>query len=216
MNYYKVTRPDGSSFYDPDIKYVVGKRVRPKPYDGKRELCGPGVLHASKTIRDAYKTASWPCAVFKVTGKPIVEQSDKSGFKQLHVVEQIPSMELFGPNGDRVQAVLDRVAVCTVDEICDLGAAWDAAWGAARGAAWGAAWDAAWGAVWDAAWGAAWDAAWGAARGAAWGAAWDAALHDLIGQHGYTQEHSDLLTQPWREVIGVWNPDTEKWDKETV
>ncbi len=46
----------------------------------------------------------------------------------------------------------------------------------------------------------------GAARGAARDAAWDAAAglasRDLIGPGGFTQERYDLLTGPWRRVIG--------------
>ena len=48
-------------------------------------------------------------------------------------------------------------------------------------------------------------AAWDAARSAAWSAAWYAALalvsRDLIGEK-FTQAHYDLLTKPWRDVIG--------------
>ena len=70
----------------------------------------------------------------------------------------------------------------------------------------GPAWDAAWAAAWDAARAAAWDAA----RDAAWAAAWTAAgllVRDLIGQHGLTQGHYDLLTQVWRTAIGPIHPD---------
>lgn len=55
---------------------------------------------------------------------------------------------------------------------------------------------------------AAWDAAWVAA----WGAAWDAALallsRDLIGEK-FTQAHYDLLTKPWRDVIGEFEEPVE-------
>ena len=32
-------------------------------------------------------------------------------------------------------------------------------------------------------------------------------VRDLIGQHGFTQEHYDTLTGPWRKVIGPVHPD---------
>ncbi|KKL46698.1 hypothetical protein LCGC14_2342910, partial [marine sediment metagenome] len=89
-----------------------------------------------------------------------------------------------------------------------LDAARAAAWDAARAAALGAAWDAAW----EAAWGAARYAVWGTAQDAARNAAQEAAIVDLIGQYGYTQTHHDLLTGPWKEVIGVWNG--TEWEKE--
>ena len=96
--------------------------------------------------------------------------------------------------------------------------AWAAAWAAARAAAWDAARAAARAAAWAAAWAAAraavgddaWAAARAAARAAAWAAAWDAArdavraaaVGDLVGQHGYTQAHHDLLMGPYWEVFG--------------
>lgn len=78
------------------------------------------------------------------------------------------------------------------------------------------------GVVWDAAWNstperrhliAARDSAWGAVSAAVTGilpAAGDAVLalaaRDLIGQRSYTQEHYDVLTRPWRLVIGPVHP----------
>ncbi|MDF3280450.1 hypothetical protein [Gordonia sp. N1V] len=143
--------------------------------------------------------------------------------------------ETFGPQWHEIVAQVRAISGATPRQITDLAAAggaagaaaWDAAWDAARAAAWGAARDAAWDAAWDAARAAAWgaardaaraaawaaarDAAWGAARDAAWGAARDAAwalvTRDLIGTNGYTQEHYDLLTEPWRQVMGPLHAD---------
>lgn len=140
----------------------------------------------------------------------------------------------FGPQWEPVVAFVRRCAVLTVDEATRLSAAWKAkrqdaargaAWGAASDAAWDAAWDAAREAVWGAAWGAArdaardaareavWDAAWEAVWDAAWGAAWALAIRDLIGQHGFTQAHYDLLTYPWATLIGKAHPDDEEADR---
>lgn len=51
------------------------------------------------------------------------------------------------------------------------------------------------------------DAAWDAARDAAWGAAWGATgalvVRDLIGHHGFTQHHFDILVGPWEKVTGM-------------
>jgi hypothetical protein len=133
--------------------------------------------------------------------------------------------DTFGPQWGAIVALVRRVAVLTVDEVQRLAAAWDAvdtAWDAVdtaraaagdAGDAWDAAWVDAWVAAWDAgaardAW-AAWAAAWGAARavaGAAGAAAAVLAVRDLIGQHGFTQEHYDTLTMPWRTVIGPVHP----------
>ena len=116
-------------------------------------------------------------------------------------------------------------------------AAWDAAGDAAWDAAWDAAVAAAWDAAVAAAWDAAWDAVRGAVRarrpaaGAAgatahirrrcrgpWAAAWDAAgaaaraltIRDLISTNGYTQAHYDLLTGPWRQVMGPLHADDDR------
>ncbi len=151
------------------------------------------------------------------------------------VVELLRSTEItdaelaqtFGPSWETVVNLVHTAATITPLQVLDLTAARDAA----RGAAWDAAWDAAWGAAWAAARDAAraaardaaraaardaaraaardaaWDAAWGAAWDAAWDAAWGAVTRDLIGQHGYTQEHYDTLTRPWREAVGRLHPD---------
>lgn len=55
------------------------------------------------------------------------------------------------------------------------------------------------------------DAARDAARAAAWDAArdavWALVTRDLIGANGYTQEHYDILTRPWRQVMGPLHAD---------
>ena len=157
--------------------------------------------------------------------------NDAEGRTESEVVEYLKTAEVtdadladtFGPQWEQIVALVRRTAVLTAEEADRLytarGSAWDAAWDAARGAAWDAArgaardaeWDAAWGAARGAAWDAARDAEWDAARGAARGAAWDAAgalaIRPLIGQYGFTQEHYDILTGPWRKVIGPIHPD---------
>ena len=148
----------------------------------------------------------------------------------LRTAEPITPAELvdvFGPQWREVCAMVLRAARLTHDEASDLDAAmdatWDATWDAAMDATWDAAraatWDAARAAAWAAAraaaWAAAWDATWGETWGEAWDAAWDATwdatralvVRDLIGTHGFTQDHYDTLTRPWRTVIGPVHPD---------
>lgn len=139
----------------------------------------------------------------------------------LRSAEPITETELagvFGPQWEQICALVLRAARLTPDEAERLADGWAAAWDAAG---WDAAWDAAWDAGdagWDAAWAAAWDAvgpAWDAGRAAARHAARDAArdaagalvVRDLIGHHGFTQEHYDTMSRPWREVIGPVHPD---------
>jgi len=134
---------------------------------------------------------------------------------------------VFGPHWEHIVALVRRAAVLTADEARQLASPWDTAWHtawhAARSAAWEATRGAAWGTARDTARDAAWDTAWEAAQRTAedaafatvgdvpWDAAWIAAValvvRDLIGQYGFTQEHYDLLTGPWRSVIGPVHPD---------
>ena len=120
----------------------------------------------------------------------------------------------FGPQWEHIVALVRRAAVLTSGEAEQLLAARDAAWYAARNAAWFAAMVAARDAAQAAAQAAARVAARDAARYAAWDAARDAAralaVRDLIGQHGFTQDHYDLLTGPWRSVIGPVHPDDQE------
>lgn len=108
--------------------------------------------------------------------------------------------EVFGPQWEPICALVLRAARLTDDQAKSLAAARAAAF-AARVVAWDAAW--------DAVSAAAWDAARDAARPAAWDAARALVVRDLIGEHGFTQEHYDLLTGPWRQVIGPVHPDDE-------
>jgi hypothetical protein len=207
--YFKATRLDGTDFYSGTVQYAVGKRVRPLPFEGERELCGPGVLHASDVPAETLVGGCWPCRLFEVTGTPFTSEGHKHGFKQLTVVREIDSHLALGPNGREVAALIDRARRLTPEESKALAAAWYAAWYAAREAAWDAAreaaWDAAGVAARDAAGIAARDAAGVAARDAARFAArfeaWDAAtalvVRDLI-----TPKQFDTLYGPWRDVIG--------------
>jgi hypothetical protein len=111
--------------------------------------------------------------------------------------------DTFGPQWEHIVALVRRAAVLTSDEAQRLDAAW-ACTRPAREAAVAATWNAAGTTARNAAGAAvAWLAAWPATRDAAWALA----IHDLIGQHGFTQEHYDLLTGPWRGVIGPVHPD---------
>jgi hypothetical protein len=120
--------------------------------------------------------------------------------------------DTFGANWEHIVALVRRAAVLTADEANRLFAAGASAWAdarvgraAARAAAWVDARDAAWDATWDAAVVATWDVAVVAAGDATRALA----VRDLIGQHGFTQEHYDLLTGPWATVIGPVHPDDE-------
>lgn len=66
--------------------------------------------------------------------------------------------------------------------------------------------------AWDSARDSALDIARDIARESAWGGAWALVVRDLISEDGFTQEHYDVLTRPWRQVIGPVHPDDAPLD----
>ena len=170
----------------------------------------------------------------------------KIGCRSVRVLREIEAHRVFGPQGEQVVTLIERCLTLSAAEVDRLAAAWGAAWdtwavawdtwAVARGATWDAAWDTwavARGATWDTTWGAArgamsgaargatWDTTWGATWDTTWGAARGAAVallcRDLIGQApGWDQDAYNLLTGPWRDVIGPIHPDDGDGDERAV
>ena len=124
----------------------------------------------------------------------------------------------YGPQTYQVEKLLLKIESLAQDQIKELYTARDKAWYAAphtvRDAAWNSIRYAVRGVVRYAAQNAARDAVKGAAQGAAQYVAWGATLallaRDLIGEK-FTQEHYDLLTKPWRSVMGEFEePEADK------
>lgn len=198
--YYKATRPDGTDFYTGTVDYAAlsgtGEYLPELPGG---TCCGPGVYHASTSAADTLIGGSWPCRLFKVYGKPVAREGNKRGFKTLLVGEEMEAWKTLGPNGQEVETLIKQVGALTTAQIYGLADARREKWNAlaSRAAARGAAGEAARGAAWEAARDAAWEATWDAA----WEAAGALVVRDLIGHHGFTQEHFDALYGPWREVM---------------
>ena len=215
--YYKATRPDGADFYTGTVNYAAALASgEPLPeLSGDGEFPGPGWYHLA-TVPTACVGMSWPCKLYEVepvgsvhtdTGHP-----HKIGTTSVRVLREVDAHLALGPQGEHVAALIERCRSLTGDDLDRLYAAWVATQDTARIAVRIAAWDAARVAALDAALDAAWDFAWDTARDAAWVAARDAALgllcRDLIGRHpGWDQDAYDLLTGPWRDVIGPIHPD---------
>ena len=116
------------------------------------------------------------------------------------------------PHGDEINALLDALRDLTGAEVKTLAAAWVAALDATSDAPWNAAWGAAWdatldatldavrAAALDAARAATLDAGRVAVRGAAQGGALALVVADLVGRHGLTRDHLDILTGPARTI----------------
>ena len=192
--YYKAVRPDGTSFHDPDFRWVPefgpvkGVVVtHPAPHDED-----PSGWLSVATVPTDCTGMRWPCRLLTVepveghlVTAPLDALPHKRAASAWRVVGELPATDALGPQGVEVAAIIERASRLTPDEIARLRAA---AWAAARGAAKVAAWDAAWA------------AARVAAKVAAWAAAWDAIFatltRDLI-----TTEQYDTLMGPWRLVI---------------
>ncbi len=121
------------------------------------------------------------------------------------------------PQAAQIDALIERAGRLTAVECERLVAvrfavrfaAWVAGRGAGRDAAVVAARVADWSAAWEAAWFAARAAAWVAARAAATAAA-ALVVRDLIDEATpWNRAAYDLLTGPWRRVIGPVHPDDE-------
>ena len=200
--YYKATRMDGTDFKTGKINYTR----QPLPeMSGEGEFPGAGWLHLATTPTECVM-ASWPCRLFEIEpakGATIfksAEHPNKIGVSKANVIREIDSSLFFGPQGFAIVALIERAKKLNREDIEKLYAAWDAAGYAARCAARDAAWDAA---------GYAADAA-GYAAGYA---ACALVSRDLIGKGKFTQEQYDVLTIPWRQVIGKIHPDDEDLQK---
>jgi hypothetical protein len=215
MDYYKATRLDGTDFKTGTVLYEVGKRTT-HPTSKKRTKDDPSTYLSVSTTATDCAGFKWPCRLFSVKGvgraMKATDKPNKRALLAVDVIEELPAHEVFGPQGEHVVALIERAAGLTSDEAEQLFAAraevWFVARDTAREAARDAARDTARSAAVVAAWGAAWDAAaWNAARDTAGDTAMALVVRDLIGSSGFSQAHYDLLTGPWRKVIGPVHPD---------
>ena len=203
--FYKATRPDGTDFYTGTVDYAAALASgEPLPeLPGDVAFPGPGWYHLA-TVPTECVGMGWPCRLFEVqpvgsvhtdTGHP-----HKIGTTSVRVLREVDAHLALGPQGEQVAALIERCRSLTGDDLDRLYAARVATQDTARIAVRIAAWDAAR----DFAWDTARDTARDAARVAALGLL----CRDLIGRHpGWDQDAYDLLTGPWRDVIGPIHPD---------
>ena len=220
--YYKAVRPDGTDWWTGTVRWLPEDGVIPEGgWLVEHPTPGPvgdrdavGYLSVATAPTDC-SGMRWPSRLLRV--EPVGEVwtphpvglPRKRASHAWRVVEELPAHEALGPQGREVAALIETARGLTPDQLDALEAAGDAAgvavWDAARTTALAAARDAArtaarttaWEAAWDTAWDTAWEAARGAARTAAWAAVLATIVRDLI-----TPEQYDLLTEPWRTVMG--------------
>ena len=207
--YYKATRPDGTDWFIGKFRWLPKDGIIPEggwlvehpdpgPVGGGNAV---GYLSVATVPTDCTGMA-WPTRLLRV--EPVGEVwtphpkglPHKRAAHAWRVVEERPAHEALGPQGPEVVALIETARGLTPDQLDAIDTARTAARGAARGAAWDAARDAAWDAVMDATWDATMDAVLDAVLAVL--------VRDLI-----TPEHYDILTEPWRTVLG----DPSKEDK---
>lgn len=192
--YYKAVRPDGTDFRTGRVDYAAalatGEPIRhPDPRPGTRYAMH--YLSVATEVTECTGMA-WPCRVFVVepVGETWVPDPDdlphKVACTSVRVVDEVSAALALGPQADEMTALIERCTQITATDTEKLAATRDAAWAAAWAAARAATRD---------------------ATRAAGGAAGGLLVRDLIGQHGFTQEHYDLLTGVWRTAIGPIHPD---------
>ena len=217
MSYYKAVRPDGTSFWDPEFRWVPSTGPvegivveHPNPDLGEDAA---GYLSVSTAPADC-TGMQWPLRLLEVEpvdGHPVhTSDSERLPNKRTasawRVVRELPAHLALGPQGEHVAALLTRVpggeAVYELRRPATWYAARGAAWGAARSAARVAAWYAARTGAWAVTRTAAKDVVWDAAHEAAWDAAGALTVRDLL-----AREHYDILTAAWRTAVGPIHPD---------
>jgi hypothetical protein len=185
--YFKIANADGwdrKTGHTINYRENVGRVVRvPEPkYNEPAAICTDTVLHASKDVLDALKYAGIPCTVFRVSGKAVVKQEDKLGFKELKVLEEIPEAKFDELLGFRYREALHPFdpRTVTVEKVGSeefeelrvwgsvlgsvLGSVRDSVWGSVRGSVRGSVWDSVRGSVWDSVGGSLWDSVWDSVR----------------------------------------------------
>ena len=201
--YYKAVRPNGASFHDPDFRWLPEGWTSGDPIpDGwtvTHPDYSPTAYNASRylsvaTVATDCTGMQWPCVLLEVEPVGEVRTPDpddmphKRAAAAWRVVRELPATDALGPLGVEVAALIERAGQLSVDD-----GAYHGAWRAARDAARDAARGAAWVAVWHA-----------AAGGSAWLAAVALVVRDLISREQY-----DMLTLPWRTVVGPIHADDE-------
>ena len=208
--YYKAVRSDGTDWWTGTVRWLPEDGVVPEGgWLVEHPTPGPvgdgnakGDLSVATTSTDC-SGMRWPSRLLRV--EPVgevwsphpVDLPRKRASHAWRVVEELPAHEALGPQGREVAALIETARGLTPDQLDALAAAWDTTLDAAWGAAWAAAEAAVGAAARAAAWGAVWTATRTAARDAAWAAALAVLVRDII-----TPEQYDLLTEPWRTVMG--------------
>ena len=245
--YYKLAKPDGSPFHDlpegVDINYRTMQTVKlPEPYYSKKsKLCTDSVIHASKTAIQALGYSKIPCSVFKVRGTPVVEDTDKFGFKELQVLEEIPVTsfdKLFGfkyaeainpfdprtirqkeaPESDALDLLRTWASVRASMWVSVRASVWDSVWASVRASVWDSVWASVRASMWASVWASVRASVWDSVRDSVWDseAAYIGSLFTKIMKWKYTEKLA-LKGYPFNSAVELLRKgyipatDRDKW-----
>ena len=175
--YYKVTRANGGSYYNPDTKYEVGKTIV-KPKKQNPEICTSDVLHASERAINALNYGKIKdLKVFKVSGKVVVSRKDKSGFFRLKVLSEIPESkwdEVFGFKISEARNPINPMKIETIPTENDwkLVDSWASVWDSVGASVWVSVWDSVGASVGNSVWDSVWDSVGASVGDSVWDPVW--------------------------------------------
>jgi hypothetical protein len=223
QTYFKATKPDGFDFATGNIDYgsaaksrtKAGKVVKhPDPIAGASHA---GSYLSVATVATDCTGFKWPARLFEVEAVGEVWEPgtypNKRAVTELRVLRELPAHLVFGPEGERIVAVIAQFDSLTDDQRSKLRAAYgvtatyDAYWEARAVADGGRAARAGLGAARDALYGRLFDFWYGDGYSAS-GAALALLCRHLIGKKdGITQKQYNDLRRPWCKVMGPIHPD---------
>ena len=122
--FYKSTRPDGRDFYTGTVDYAAaltsGEPIIAPPCDN-HDFPGPKWLHLA-TVPTQCVGMSWPCRLFEVEpaddlGEDRPRGAYKVGATSVRVLREIEAHRVFGPQGERVVALIERCRTSSAAEV---------------------------------------------------------------------------------------------------
>ena len=217
MNFYKLAQPDGFDFYtSKTINYRenIGKVVKCPDYNKEGKLCSNAFIHASRDPHQCFVGAKMPCSAYLVSGKPIKEDDNKCGFKNLKVVEELNPEKLFkwrykeacnpinptklhapGINDKHIRLLneWDLIKASVKDSV--RASVWDLVRDSVRDSVWASVWASIWASVKD------------SVRASVWASVWDS-VWDLVWAYiGYIFQPVVLEWQkeyPYQGAVDLW------------
>ncbi len=176
--YFKGALPTGwDNFTRSTINYreSIGKTVHVPEKSENPTLCSSGVIHAAKLAQNVFLGSKIPCSLFIVEGTPVIENQEKSGFKEFFVREEVPIEnfdQIFGFKYSEVLNPLDPRKIEFEREITKEEITLVKKWGSVRGSVWDSVLDSVRDSVrdsvLDSVWGSVWGSVWDSVRGSVW------------------------------------------------